>query len=224
MADSRIESLLENWLGANNEVLPPVSNIERILQNIIGIPDVEILPIQSRNEALLLQILEEGAGAGGDWIGLIDGSLSGDIVVKGVTSIRNYAFNGTNIENVTVSSGVTSVGKYAFGSCKKLETIKFGEGLTNIDQYCFEQSPSNTLLESVELPSTITQIGNYAFSNCKKLKTLTVKAITPPTIGANTFNNVTAMTNIYVPAASVDLYKSTTNWSSKASIITAIPE
>ena len=58
MADSRIEALLENWLGADNEILPPVSNNERILQNILGIEGVEILPIQSRIEYLLLQILK----------------------------------------------------------------------------------------------------------------------------------------------------------------------
>lgn len=60
MADSRIETLLEVWLGEADpdEILPPVSNNERILQNILGIEGVEILPIQSRIEFLLLKILE----------------------------------------------------------------------------------------------------------------------------------------------------------------------
>lgn len=65
MADSRIETLLENWAGADNEILPPISNVERILQNILGVEGVDIEPIQSRNEALLLQILEQGGGSGG---------------------------------------------------------------------------------------------------------------------------------------------------------------
>lgn len=60
MADSRIEILLEVWIGEGNpdEILPPVSNNERILQNILGIEGVEILPIQSRIEFLLLKVLE----------------------------------------------------------------------------------------------------------------------------------------------------------------------
>lgn len=70
MADSRIETLLKNWAGEDNPILPPISNNERILQNILGVEGVEILPIQSRNEALLLQILEQGGGSGG-------GSVSG---------------------------------------------------------------------------------------------------------------------------------------------------
>lgn len=66
MAESRIEALLENWLGADNEILPPESNIERILQNILGVEGVEILPIQSRNEALLLQILKKMQAENGE--------------------------------------------------------------------------------------------------------------------------------------------------------------
>ena len=60
MADSRIETLLEVWIGEGNpdEILPPVSNNERILQNILGIEGVEILPIQSRIEFLLLKVLK----------------------------------------------------------------------------------------------------------------------------------------------------------------------
>ena len=60
MADSRIETLLEVWLGEADpeEILPPVSNNERILQNILGIEGVEIQPIQSRIEFLLLKVLE----------------------------------------------------------------------------------------------------------------------------------------------------------------------
>ena len=60
MADSRIETLLEVWIGEGDpdEILPPVSNNERILQNILGIEGVEIQPIQSRIEYLLLKVLE----------------------------------------------------------------------------------------------------------------------------------------------------------------------
>lgn len=70
MADSRIEALLENWAGADNEILPPISNNERILQNILGIEGVDIEPIQSRVEALLLQILEQGGSGGSGGSGI----------------------------------------------------------------------------------------------------------------------------------------------------------
>lgn len=56
---SRIEAILQNMLGAKNEILPPFSNNERILLNIWGMPGVEILPIQSRIENLLMNWLGE---------------------------------------------------------------------------------------------------------------------------------------------------------------------
>ena len=63
---SRVEQLLEAWAGGEQiELWAPQSNIERILMNILGATGVDINPIQSRNEALLLQILENGGGSGG---------------------------------------------------------------------------------------------------------------------------------------------------------------
>ncbi len=63
---SRVEQLLEAWAGGEQiELWAPQSNIERILMNILGATGVDINPIQSRNEALLLEILENGGGSGG---------------------------------------------------------------------------------------------------------------------------------------------------------------
>lgn len=97
MADSKIENLLENWLGADNEILPPVSNNERILQNILGVEGVEIGPIQSRIEQLLLDILENGSGGG-----------SG-----GGSSYRLLA--STEIQAQTTSSTEKSLGSISVG-------------------------------------------------------------------------------------------------------------
>lgn len=61
---SRIEALLQNMLGADNEMLAPISANEAILQNILGANN-ELREPESRIEALLLQILENG-GTGGN--------------------------------------------------------------------------------------------------------------------------------------------------------------
>ncbi len=61
---SRKEALLENLLGADNEMQPPQSRTEAILQNMLGANNV-LEPPQSREEYLLQQILEQG-GTGGD--------------------------------------------------------------------------------------------------------------------------------------------------------------
>ena len=62
---SRKEALLENLLGADNEMQPPQSRTEAILQNMLGANNV-LEPPQSREEYLLQQILEQGGTGGGD--------------------------------------------------------------------------------------------------------------------------------------------------------------
>ena len=78
-------------------------------------------------------------------------------------------------------------------------------------------------LTSVTIPSSVTSIWDYAFRYCNSLTSVTVEATTPPTLGTDVFNNTTADLVIYVPAGSVDTYKSASGWSAYASRIQAIP-
>ena len=55
------------------------------------------------------------------------------------------------------------------------------------------------------------------------LTSVTLEATTPPTLGTTVFNGTHADLVIYVPAGSVEAYKSATNWSTYASKIQAIP-
>lgn len=98
-----------------------------------------------------------------------------------------------------------------------LTTVKLPQGVSSIGEYAF----FNCELTSVELPAALTNIGAGAFGSCPSLTTVTCLAETPPTIGERVFNNCTALTSIYVPAASVEAYKAA--WSKYADKITAIP-
>ena len=69
-------------------------------------------------------------------------------------------------------------------------------------------------VEKITLPETVTEIASNGISYVSKLKNLTVLAKTPPTLGGFINGNASsAIFTIYVPAASVDLYKAATNWS-----------
>ena len=198
---SRNEALLQNILGAENEILPPMSNNERILLNILGETGVEIFPPQSRIEELLLALLEQGTGGGE--------SKLPQVVSRMVTEL-------TEADLV----GVTSIGAYAFSNCIYLYSITIPSSVTSIETNAFANCLS---LQAVTIPSSVTSIGSMAFTKCSALTSVTVEATTPPSLGANAFRNAHDDLVIYVPAASVDTYKAATNWSTYASKIQAIP-
>ena len=146
--------------------------------------------------------------------------LSSITIPNSVTSISSYSFqNCTSLTSITIPSGVTSISNSAFSSCSKLTNVTIPNSVTSISNYAFNNCIS---LSSIEIPNSVTSIGDRAFSNCKSLSSITVNAVTPPTLGSSVFNN-TNNCPIYVPAESVDAYKSATNWSTYASRIQAIP-
>jgi hypothetical protein len=60
-----------------------------------------------------------------------------------------------------------------------------------------------------------------AFAVCGSLISVTINATTPPTLGENVFW-ASSIQTIYVPAESVDAYKSADKWSSYADLIQPI--
>ena len=77
------------------------------------------------------------------------------------------------------------------------------------------------LLTSINIPEGVTSIGNNAFAYCTSLTNVTCLATTPPSLGTDVFKNSSALTEIRVPAGSVDAYKAA--WSTYADKIVAIP-
>ena len=78
-------------------------------------------------------------------------------------------------------------------------------------------------LTSLVIPSNISSIEDSAFNQCSGLTSITVNRTTPPTLGGTYVFDNTNDCPIYVPAASVNAYKTASNWSEYASRIQAIP-
>ena len=79
-----------------------------------------------------------------------------------------------------------------------------------------------------EIPDSVTSIYGGAFFNCTSLTSVTVKATTPPSLvidydGYDPFNGCNQLGAFYVPAESVDTYKSRSGWSRYEDKIQAMP-
>lgn len=165
--------------------------------------------------------------------------------VKINTNVGLYTFYGCNaLESVVFdnsNNNITILGQACFQGCSALKNITIpttvsyigqaafaGTGISTIDLPNISTLESNVFanaksLTHIEIPSTITSIKNQAFSGCNSLATVIVRPTTPPTLGSNAFYTTVSGRKIYVPAASVNNYKTATNWSEYANDIEAIP-
>ena len=153
-------------------------------------------------------------------------------------------FGCTALVSLQYPEGVISIGQTPCSKCTSLQSISFPttlrsfgggfSGLTNchlIDMSMTKitQIPTYfitgtcTGIQEIKFPSTVTQMShNPGFNYCANLTKLTFLSPSPFSIPSSTIIP-SQVTNIYVPAASVDAYKTATNWSTYASIISAIP-
>lgn len=172
-------------------------------------------------------------------------TLSSVIIGSNVTNIGDYAFeNCTSLTSITIPSKVTLIETYAFAGCNSLASVTFesGSSLTYIMHNAFEHC---NYLGGINIPNNITTIDSYAFANCATLSSVTIGngirhiydscfrscydldsvyiyAITPPSLGGNVFLNTNENLVIYVPSASLNLYKTAAGWSDYSARIQAI--
>ena len=98
---------------------------------------------------------------------------------------------------------------------KGLDEYNIPEGITTIAHDAFYES---LRLKKVTIPQSVKTIEEYAFYYCESLKTVHCKPTTPSSLGVSAFDNSDDGTDkpigckILVPNASVDAYKSATDW------------
>ena len=139
-----------------------------------------------------------------------------DIYAPNVTHIGSKAFYNNDylgfIDSVEFPSA-TYVGDYAFCECKNMRTLRLPKAITigeNACRYCSQ-------LQHVVISEDCTDIGCHAFytdANSGAGLTVSMRATTPPTIDAYTFDKYTyGGLYIRVPQGCGDAYKTATNWS-----------
>ena len=173
-----------------------------------------------------------------------------EVYMTNVQTIHDGAFQYcTNLKKLVINEGVTQLGDDvlfhpdgAFEDCYSLTSVTLPNSLTIIGQETFHYCSG---LTSINIPSGVTKIGQGAFANCTSLNKITlpsgltniygsafantglyectILATTPPSISndAPPFANTNCL--IYVPAESLNDYKTAYGWTRYANRLRPFP-
>lgn len=144
----------------------------------------------------------------------------------------NFIYCGSETLNgltINITKDVQQISKgFFYGNDTYVKEVNFEEGsiCSTINDLAFYSiSIKNTSSPTkINFPPSITNIlgipfgGNNTYNFIFKLY-----MVNPPSILPNAMGNETNITKIYVPAESVEAYKTATNWSNYANKIEAIP-
>lgn len=175
---------------------------------------------------------------------LINGTIT-DITARdlaGVTKFYQYVlFRCHSLVSMEIPDTVTKIEKYALSDCMSMKNLTIGNSVREIEMWAFKYCIE---LEKVVIPDSVEIMGTYTFYDCRKLTDITIssgitsigdfafaniatnatttpvvkmRATTPPTIQANTFDS---NTQFIVPFGSLSLYQNATNWIAFANNIT----
>lgn len=146
-------------------------------------------------------------------------SLTAVTIPYSVTSFSSAAFSKcSSLQSLTLPQATNAIGVWSFEGCTSLTTLSIPNATQYINQGAFQNCSG---LTSASIGTGVTLIDSDAFKGCSSLTSVTINATTPAELGTGAFDN-TNNCPIYVPSASVNIYKAATNWSTYASRIQAI--
>lgn len=132
-------------------------------------------------------------------------------IPSSVFEIGLFCFNNTPWYNA-LPDGVMYVNNVLYqykGICTEDLYLNVREGCVAVsyNAFCY-----NSHLMEVNFPSSMVSIGDVAFADCYNLKSISCAAATPPVLGRDVFKDVDKTIPLYVPQASIDLYKNADQW------------
>ena len=119
----------------------------------------------------------------------------------------------TELERINIPAGVKVINAFTFYYCDGITDLIIPDGVIEIGSEAFY---SCVKLKNITLPNSVTKIGNNVFDWSIALENVYCKAIVPPTIGKDVFENNATNRKIHVPTASVEAYKSAEGWNNYA--------
>lgn len=153
------------------------------------------------------------------------GHLTSVVLPNDVRTIKVQTFEYcTSLTGITIPSSVLTIEATAFNGCTGMTSVIFGNNVYYIGEAAFYGCSG---IREITIPSSLRQLGWSTFQYCSGLTSITCLATTPPNIfhpqgvTPDPFYD-TNNCPIYVPAESVNAYKSASGWSTYASRIQAI--
>ncbi len=126
--------------------------------------------------------------------------------------------DGKEITDLVIPNSVTSIGERAFYYCKGLTSVTIPNSVTSIGNQAFYGCSG---LTSVTIGSGVENISNSAFVNCSNLADVYCYAENVPSTSSDAFKDSHVdYATLYVPEASVAVYKAAEPWSGFGTIKT----
>lgn len=136
-------------------------------------------------------------------------ALTSIVIPNSVTTIQGNAFSCCyNLESATLPNNIKKIPNRCFGTCSSLASIVIPNSVNEIEKYAFDGCRN---LTSLTIGNHVKVIGNAAFSSCE-IKNVYCYSKEVPQITNNTFYIMTQIGNLYVPANSLENYKTDDLW------------
>lgn len=143
-----------------------------------------------------------------------------DVVIGDcVKSIGREAFRScSGLTSVTIGNSVNSIEYGAFYECSGLKSVTFPNSVSSIGDRAFEGCSD---LSYITFGSGIKRIDAYSFAGCSKLCNVYCYAENVPTTSYNDpfYESNIEKSNLYVPDASIESYKTKVPWKGFGKII-----
>lgn len=117
--------------------------------------------------------------------------------------LSSLYLNGELVENLVIPDGVVRVSDYSFYNCGSIKTVVVPDGVMAIGKYAF-YCPEMT---KVTLGNTVSIIGSSAFYSGNLTEFICYNPVPPAGSGLLSYTGP-----VYVPAGSVEAYKSAEDW------------